>query len=97
MGRASYQTITQDGHTLSRILQPALINLQYAALLCLGGEIGRRAGFKIRFLHGSVGSIPTPGTTLKVPIYKLFSAITPVGGEELAGRKIFIRIKMLGF
>ncbi len=30
---------------------------------CLGGEIGRRAGFKIRFLHGSVGSSPTPGTT----------------------------------
>ena len=29
---------------------------------CLGGEIGRRAGFKIQFLYGSVGSIPTPGT-----------------------------------
>ena len=62
MGRAWYQTITRDGHTVSRILQPALINLQYASFLCLGGEIGRRAGFKIRFLHGSVGSIPTPGT-----------------------------------
>ena len=30
---------------------------------CLGGEIGRRAGFKIRFPRGSVGSTPTPGTT----------------------------------
>ncbi len=30
-----------------------------------GGGIGRRAGFKIRFLHGSVGSIPTLGTTVK--------------------------------
>ena len=27
-----------------------------------GGGTGRRAGFKIRFLHGSVGSIPTLGT-----------------------------------
>ena len=26
------------------------------------GGIGRRAGFKIQFLQGSVGSIPTPGT-----------------------------------
>ena len=30
--------------------------------LCRGGGTGRRAGFKIRFLHGSVGSIPTLGT-----------------------------------
>ena len=28
----------------------------------LGGGIGRRAGFKIQFPQGSVGSIPTPGT-----------------------------------
>ena len=27
-----------------------------------GGGTGRRAGFKIRFLYGSVGSIPTLGT-----------------------------------
>ena len=26
------------------------------------GGIGRRAGFKIQFPQGSVGSIPTPGT-----------------------------------
>jgi hypothetical protein len=33
------------------------------ALLCRGGGTGRRAGFKIRFLHGSAGSIPALGTT----------------------------------
>ena len=32
-------------------------------LLCRGGT-GRRAGFKIRFLHGSAGSIPALGTKL---------------------------------
>ena len=37
---------------------PAII----APLTCRGGGTGRRAGFKIRFLHGSVGSIPTLGT-----------------------------------
>ena len=31
-------------------------------LLCRGGGTGRRAGFKIRFLHGSAGSIPALGT-----------------------------------
>ena len=30
---------------------------------CLGGGIGRRAGFKIQFWFQSVGSIPTQGTT----------------------------------
>ena len=30
---------------------------------CLGGGIGRRAGFKIQFWQQSVGSIPTQGTT----------------------------------
>ena len=29
---------------------------------CPGGEIGRRNGLKIRYPHGCVGSIPTPGT-----------------------------------
>ena len=29
---------------------------------CRGGGTGRRAGFKIRFLHGSAGSIPALGT-----------------------------------
>ena len=41
-----------------------VINDRYnCALLCRGGGTGRRAGFKIRFLHGSVGSIPTLGTS----------------------------------
>ena len=31
---------------------------------CRGGGTGRRAGFKIRFLHGSAGSIPALGTIL---------------------------------
>ena len=35
-----------------------------AILLCRGGGTGRRAGFKIRFLHGSAGSIPALGTKL---------------------------------
>ena len=30
---------------------------------CQCGEIGRHAGFKIRFLHGSGGSSPPTGTT----------------------------------
>jgi hypothetical protein len=34
-----------------------------ASLMCRGGGTGRRAGFKIRFLHGSAGSIPALGTT----------------------------------
>ena len=34
-----------------------------ASVMRRGGGTGRRAGFKIRFLHGSVGSIPTLGTT----------------------------------
>ena len=34
-------------------------------LTCRGGGTGRRAGFKIRFLRGSVGSIPTLGTIKK--------------------------------
>ena len=34
-------------------------------LLCRGGGTGRRAGFKIRFLHGSAGSIPALGTIQK--------------------------------
>ena len=34
-----------------------------ATVIRRGGGTGRRAGFKIRFLHGSVGSIPTLGTT----------------------------------
>ena len=33
-----------------------------ASVMRRGGGTGRRAGFKIRFLHGSVGSIPTLGT-----------------------------------
>ena len=32
--------------------------------MCRGGETGRHAGFKIRFLHGSAGSIPALGTIL---------------------------------
>ncbi len=31
---------------------------------CRGGGTGRRDGFKIRFLHGSAGSITAPGTTM---------------------------------
>ena len=31
-------------------------------MLCRGGEIGRRAGFKIQFSSESVGSSPTLGT-----------------------------------
>ena len=34
-------------------------------LLCRGGGTGRRAGFKIRFLHGSAGSIPALGTNVR--------------------------------
>ena len=33
---------------------------------CRRGGIGRRAGLKIPFLHGSVGSTPTAGITLIV-------------------------------
>lgn len=32
-----------------------------SARTCLGGGIGRRAGFRCRFLYGSVGSSPTRG------------------------------------
>ena len=35
------------------------------ARFCPDGEIGRRKGLKIPRPHGHVGSIPTPGTTLK--------------------------------
>ena len=37
-----------------------------ATVIRRGGGTGRRAGFKIRFLHGSVGSIPTLGTTSSI-------------------------------
>jgi hypothetical protein len=37
-------------------------------LLCRGGGTGRRAGFKIRFLHGSAGSIPALGTKLYLTV-----------------------------
>ena len=30
--------------------------------MCLGGEIGRHDGFKIRWLHGRAGSSPALGT-----------------------------------
>ena len=35
---------------------------------CPGGEIGRRNGLKIRYPHGCVGSIPTPGTIQVLPL-----------------------------
>ena len=38
-----------------------------AALSCRGGGTGRRAGFKIRFLCGSAGSIPALGTMREFP------------------------------
>ena len=36
-------------------------------LYCRGGEIGRRAGFKIRYPSGCGGSIPFLGTAHKTP------------------------------
>ena len=42
--------------------------------MCRGGGTGRRAGFKIRFPHGSAGSIPALGTILNAG-FKRFSEI----------------------
>ena len=39
--------------------------------MCLGGEIGRHDGFKIRWLHGRAGSSPALGTILVKNISKL--------------------------
>ena len=62
--------------------------LQSAITMCLGGETGRRAGFKIRFLHGSVGSIPTPGTS----VYPAFldSPLTSRDRVHLSLRWVYI-------
>ena len=38
--------------------------------MCPGGEIGRRNGLKIRYPHGCVGSIPTPGTNKTIGFRK---------------------------
>ena len=41
-------------------------------LYCFGGGIGRRAGFKIQYPRGCVGSSPTLGTKKEQPLnYKL--------------------------
>ena len=45
------------------------INLIY----CRGGEIGRRAGFKIQCPYGRVGSIPTLGTNYLTELLLSFS------------------------
>ena len=42
-------------------------------LSCRGGGTGRRAGFKIRFLCGSAGSIPALGTTEKLTAWLLLA------------------------
>lgn len=42
------------------------INYQGSVRSCPDGGIGRRVGLKIRFLQGSVGSIPSPGTISKL-------------------------------
>ena len=39
--------------------------------MCPGGEIGRRNGLKIRYPHGCVGSIPTPGTNKTACLSKM--------------------------
>ena len=38
-----------------------------------GGETGRRKGLKILFPQGSVGSIPTPGTSIFIDFKRLAS------------------------
>ena len=45
------------------------INLKH----CRGGEIGRRAGFKIQCPYGRVGSIPTLGTNFLPELFLNFS------------------------
>ena len=46
-----------------------------------GGEIGRRAGFKIQFPSGSVGSSPSLGTTVNPSLIRgvLFYRLNQVG------------------
>src|SRR5690606_40015946 len=48
-------------HGSATPLSPVRVRLPPPFILCRRGGIGRRAGLKIPFLHGSVGSTPTAG------------------------------------
>ncbi len=46
-----------------QLVLTSLLPYNYLLFRCRGGEIGRHAGFKIRFWQQSEGSSPSPGTT----------------------------------
>ena len=52
-------------------------------VLCFGGGIGRRAGFKIQFWQQSVGSIPTRSTNTKLLRIFLNNLISFVLNEKI--------------
>ena len=58
---------------LGRKLSLAKRGVHFACSQC--GGIGRRGGFKIRFFHESVGSIPSTGTTLILPLFSVVKSV----------------------